>query len=187
MNVYIGWSGDTGRKLAEILKRWLGAILPEIHFVTNDEIESVSDFLSALRALRNLLATADYGILCLTKESLDSTWLAYEAGMLAQREPPVPVISFLFGVNHVHGLFRNYQCYGSDKTGILRLVDMLLLEAVEKDVELPPVNAVRKRADLMLPAFQSDLKELGEAELLIDRVVIDGDQIKVRFKAGVEI
>ena len=31
------------------------------------------------------------------------------------------------------------------------------------------------------------LGELGEAELLIDRVVIDGDQIKVRFKAGVEI
>lgn len=31
------------------------------------------------------------------------------------------------------------------------------------------------------------LGELGEVELLIDRVVIDGDEIKVRFKAGVEI
>ena len=28
---------------------------------------------------------------------------------------------------------------------------------------------------------------LGEVELLIDRVVVDGDEIKVRFKAGVEI
>ena len=29
--------------------------------------------------------------------------------------------------------------------------------------------------------------ELGEVKLLIDRVVVDGDEIKVRFKAGVEI
>ena len=32
-----------------------------------------------------------------------------------------------------------------------------------------------------------ELGELDPVELLIDKVVIDGDEIKVQFKAGVEI
>ena len=163
MNVFIGWSGRTGKELAEILKKWLGAMFPEIQFCNPGDLTIGSNWRSELRGG---LTNADCGVFCLTREGLNSTWLAYEAGMLGQREPPVPVVTFLFGVNRaeIHGPFQHYQSFTPDEAGVRLLAQMLWNEAKENHVQMPDSFGLKARVELMSSAFQADLDALWETE-----------------------
>ena len=116
--------------------------------------------------LRRQLADADFGVFCLTKESLDSLWLAYEAGMLGQREPPVPVVLFLFGVNRaeIHGPFQIYQCLTPDETGIRILAESLWKTAIENHVDMPDSFGLNARVELMASSLEADITALWEVE-----------------------
>ena len=163
MTVFIAWSGETGQRLAEILKRWLEALLPEIHFFSASGLEMGMNWHSELRTA---IEKADYGVLCMTRESLDSQWLAYEAGMLDQKNPPVPMISFLFGINQteVRGPLRHILNVNPDLDGIRTLVDALWNAAKEQHVEVASVMGQQARLLMMSSAFQAELDELWENE-----------------------
>lgn len=158
MNVFIGWSGETGWKLAEILKRWLGAILPEIRFLKDDGIKMGIDWRSELT---KTLQSSDFGLFCLTKES-DQSWLGFELGIMSSVTPHSPICILLFDVGQAEtgGPLSYYQSVTSDMSAILTLIQKIWETAKEKGTEVPTIDIVRKRTNLMFSSFQSDLDAL---------------------------
>jgi hypothetical protein len=84
MQLFVCWSGDRGRLLAEILKDHLTQIVRGLDVFVSTDIpkgalwfEAVSDALQASGA----------GLICLTSDSLHSPWIHYEAGALARSFP----------------------------------------------------------------------------------------------------
>lgn len=93
INVFLSWSGNTSKKLAEVLRDWL----PLVHHYTRPWIstEDISKGAEWSKSLRKELKKADIGVICLTSENLQSSWLLFEAGALSQT---ATVCTYLFDI-----------------------------------------------------------------------------------------
>jgi TIR domain len=82
VNIFLSWSGTRGRSVAEALNDWL----PRFHRGWQTWVSSRQKRGTDWRAaLFEHITAADAGVLCLTCDSIESRWLAFEAGMLSRR------------------------------------------------------------------------------------------------------
>lgn len=96
MKLYIGWSGETGGKIADILGKWLFRTFDNHITVVSvpSSIEIGSDWRESLDEMMNAV---DCVLLCVTEDTVNSQSLAYEAGMFSRNAQFV--VSLLFDVD----------------------------------------------------------------------------------------
>lgn len=75
--VFIAWSGDQSKAVGSKLQKRLKTILPKIEILFSPAFNPGDAW---ARRLQSSIRRADYAILCVTKESLDSRWMNFEAG-----------------------------------------------------------------------------------------------------------
>src|SRR5229473_1687126 len=83
MRVFLGWSGQRSKEVAEALQGWLPDVLQSVRspFLSNVDIETGKE---SLAVLRDELAVSTFGIVCLTKDNCRRPWLLFESGALAK-------------------------------------------------------------------------------------------------------
>ena len=87
MSVFISWAGQESlsHKGALLLKNWIPGVLFALEdkcFVSSKDIGAGSLWLPELL---DELKKSDYGIICVTRESVERSWMVFEAGALAMR------------------------------------------------------------------------------------------------------
>ena len=94
--VFISWSGDLSRKLAEALRQWLPGVLQFVKpYFTPEDIEKGTRWGSDIV---KELESSEIGILCLTKSNTSSPWMLFEAGALSKSLDKSKVCTVLFGI-----------------------------------------------------------------------------------------
>lgn len=78
MKIFVGWSGDRSKAVAAALRDWIPLVLHE----AEPWLPSRQD--ACLEDGKDLEGS-QFGILCVTRESLDTPWLHFDAGALSQR------------------------------------------------------------------------------------------------------
>jgi hypothetical protein len=122
MHVFICWSGKASNNIAEALKTFL-----------EDTIQGVKPFLSSesiqkggrwLAEVGGQLSQCNFGILCLTRENLNSRWMLFEAGALSKDHVEGRVTALLTGIeaSDVEAPLSQFQHTGMDRTDILKLL-----------------------------------------------------------------
>jgi hypothetical protein len=82
MKLFLSWSGDLSKKVAASLRKHLPWMIQSLDvFMSKHDIESGTRWADELS---QELEQTTFGILCLTKESLSSQWLLFEAGALVK-------------------------------------------------------------------------------------------------------
>lgn len=82
MKIFIAWSKGASKSIGLALKEWLLEINRAVFspVISDENIAAGSVWHTALD---RELKSADFGVLCVTEENLDSAWLCYESGVLA--------------------------------------------------------------------------------------------------------
>jgi hypothetical protein len=82
MKVFVSWSGITSRAVAEALTDWMPKVLQSVDpFLSTKDIDKGANWTVELaRELKD----ADFGIICLAPDNLQSPWLNYEAGAITR-------------------------------------------------------------------------------------------------------
>lgn len=125
MKVFISWSGPTSKRVALVLKEWLSNVLQTLDpYVSSEDIDKGARWGSDIAAQ---LGETNFGILCLTPDNLNSTWINFEAGALSKAVDIARVSPFLHGVKKTDvkpplGLF---QATDATKEDALLLVKSL--------------------------------------------------------------
>jgi len=143
MKVFISWSGEQSRGIANGFKAWLPRVIQAVKPWFSPEIEKGAKWANELD---KALEGTKFGIVCLTPDNLKSPWLHYEAGALSKTEG-ARVWTFLHGLSlsDVSPPLSSYQATSADKSEVFRLVHSInerlnevsgdpLPEAVLKDV-----------------------------------------------------
>lgn len=93
MKVFISWSGPKSQQVAEILKQWIPCVIQSVepYFSSADIDKGARWSTDIAKELQN----ASFGILCVTKENLSSSWLNFEAGALSKSIEQSRVCPFL--------------------------------------------------------------------------------------------
>ena len=109
MKVFISWSGALGESLGNSIRNWLPNVIQSVspYFTPLDTDKGVrweSEIASELQ-------DSTIGILCITRESLNSSWLLFEAGALSKQLNQSRVCPILFGIKptDLSGPLRQFQ------------------------------------------------------------------------------
>ena len=97
MDVFISWSGERSKDLAHALRRWLKYVVQAAEPWMSEEDIGVGHRWN--NEVSSQLETTDFGVLCVTPENADSTWLHFEAGALAKSLKSSRVVPVLLGMS----------------------------------------------------------------------------------------
>lgn len=93
MDVFISWSGDRSRAVADLLDDWLQCVLQAIDpWMSSKDIDRGSLWFTEIS---NQLSQTKVGIVCLTRDNIDKPWILFEAGALAKGLSSARVCTFL--------------------------------------------------------------------------------------------
>ncbi|MBU6454488.1 MAG: TIR domain-containing protein [Cyanobacteria bacterium REEB67] len=94
MKVFISWSGDRSKAIAEALRSWLPNVLHFIDpFMSDLDIESGDRWQAEVSGK---LETCNTGIICITPENKDKPWVLFESGALSKSVTDGRVIPLLY-------------------------------------------------------------------------------------------
>lgn len=82
-NVFLSWSGERSRKMAEALHGWIRRTIQTARPFHSDKDIETGAFWDDI--VRGNLKTVQFAIVCCTPENIRAPWLNYEAGALAER------------------------------------------------------------------------------------------------------
>lgn len=127
MKVFISWSGEQSKQLALALKEWLPLVL---HYV--EPWLSQADINAGERwadEVAKELEACNFGIICVTRENLNSAWILFEAGALAKslQTNGSRVIPLLLDLDfsEISGPLAQFQAKKVEMQGVLETVQSL--------------------------------------------------------------
>lgn len=156
MKVFISWSGERSKAIAEALHNWLPLVL---HYVT--PWLSQADIEAGQRWAEQVakeLEGCNFGILCVTKENVASPWVLFEAGALAKSMQESRVIPLLLDLEFrdITGPLAQFQAKKFDKVGFSEAVFSL-----NQNSQHPvPDDRVRQLFDALWPDLESKINNI---------------------------
>lgn len=121
MKVFVSWSGDLSKKIAESIKRWLPCIIQSVDvFYSPEDIEKGENWDSKIS---KELSECKYGIICLTAENVTASWINFEAGAIAKSlDSHVATLMINISPSDIKGPLSRYQATKMDKDDFYQLV-----------------------------------------------------------------
>lgn len=161
MEVFLSWSGDFSKKLAEQFRDWLPLFLQDL-----DPFMSDRDLLLGSRwneSINKHLDSSSVGLLIVTPENISSPWLNYEAGALTKAlKNETKIIPIIFGNEELSTILvdsplKQFQSVTfPDRDGIFKLIENLnsnLDDSLNED-------SLRKTFDKWWPEVDGSLKNI---------------------------
>jgi TIR domain len=125
MKVFISWSGERSKAVAEALRYWLPKVIQALEpWMSADDIEKGTRWRSGIATE---LEQSSVGIICLTRENLDSTWIHFEAGALSKQQQDTYVCTLLLGLEHtdVREPLAQFQHTRANKDDLRKLISTI--------------------------------------------------------------
>lgn len=173
MNIYISWSGDTGRRVALALQRFIPLILQRASvYSTADDMEKGTRWADMIK---RKLDSTDTALLCVTPESVNSPWLAFEAGILSKSLGQTRIIPLLVGMSivDVTGPLAMFQLCPLDRSSLKGLFRSLN-SGPERYL---PESILNQVFDAMWPHVQSELEAIAMTSVNVPETIHRAEHI----------
>jgi len=132
MKVFISWSGNRSRAIADLLRRWLPSVLQAVRpYFSPDDVAKGSRWSSEIA---KELEASRIGLLIITPENQEAPWLLFEAGALAKNLDRSRVCPLMFGgmePTDVKGPLVQFQAAQFSEHEMKRVMKMINGELAE--------------------------------------------------------
>lgn len=160
LRVFVSWSGERSRAVAQTLRDWLPLV---VHFI--DPWLSQADIEAGERwadAVANELEASNFGIICVTRESINAPWTLFEAGALAKSLQGSRVIPLLFDIDfqEVSGPLAQFQAKKVEKNGLFEVVQSIN-EAASQPIA---TERLKQLFEALWPAFEKQIVSIPSQE-----------------------
>jgi len=186
MKLFISWSGQLSREVGEILRKYLPLMLQDLSvFMSKNDLESGSRW---SLELAKELDESQFGVICLTPDNLNSSWILFEAGaltkhlegracgLLLNRLTPVDITGPLSQFQHrafvkseFFALVKDLNIKLSNPLGESQLD--LVFEKWWSDLEKEYKSAIKKFQESQPDVHHRDQQEILEEMLLRVRAI----------------
>lgn len=157
MKVFISWSGEYSREVAELFKIWLKCVLQASDpWVSSQDIQNGSWWFNEIG---DQLSTTTMGIVCLTQGNKDKPWILFETGALTKGLSTSRVCPFLIDLEakDLTPPLSQLNLTVSDRPGVLSLVKTINLSLKEGALSAEVLSTV---FDTYWPQFESKFNDI---------------------------
>jgi len=154
MRIFLSWSGETSKLVAEALRDWLPNVIQSIEpWLSSEDIPIGASWFNEIQ---KRLENSTVGIVCLTRENLSANWLHFEAGALSKQG--VQIVPYLLDLtpSEISGPLSQFQCAQATLEDTSRLVKHLN-EGISNPV---PEQVLQRAFELHWPRLQNRLDEI---------------------------
>lgn len=177
MKVFISWSGDYSREVAEKLSVWIPSVIQSVDiFYSPNDIGKGENWSNRLS---HELEDCSFGIICLTPENVSAPWIHFEAGSLA-KSMDSRLSSIMLGVNpsDIKGPLSRFQNTKFEQTDFFKLI-----QAINDSTDKPlPPNTLKKIFEIMWTELEKEvqpiIKKYGDTPKKGDMQKSDHDAIQ---------
>lgn len=155
MKVFVSWSGDLSRKIAELLKKWIPCMIQSVEvFFSPEDIEKGDNW---DRAISTQLSECKYGIICLTSENTNAPWVNFEAGAIAKTlDSKVAALMIDIKPSDLRGPLSRYQATKFEKGDFYQLI-----LAINNTLKVSLEDKILENAfDAMWPALEIEINHI---------------------------
>ena len=155
--VFISWSGDLSKKLAEEVRLWLPGVLQFVKpYFTPNDIEKGTRWSTEIASE---LESSNAGIICLTKDNINKPWILFEAGALSKNFGKANVCTILFNLDNADltGPLTSFQATKFDKTDFKKLLITINNTGSESKLESAVLNDV---FEMWWPKLEQKISEI---------------------------
>lgn len=181
MKIFIGWSGERSKYIAGILEKWMPKIIQQIDIWYSEDIPRGRPWFDKII---NELKDANFGIVCLTPENVNSKWLHFEAGAI-QKQGVVFTLLYDLKIGDIKFPLVGFQSTKFEKDSFKSLINDIngmlkekiddttlnyCFETVWQDIEkemkkIPPPKKKEPKRDATEEKFDVILAALRNLEL----------------------
>lgn len=156
MKVFISWSGERSKALAQALRDWLPLVLHYVEpWLSEADISAGERWASAIAAE---LETTNFGIVCVTPENVNSPWVLFETGALAKSMEGSRVIPLLFGLefSDITGPLAQFQAKKLGREGLSEVIPSIN----SGQEECIPTDRAKQLFDALWPEFEKRISDI---------------------------
>jgi TIR domain len=160
VKVFISWSGEQSKAVAEELRDWLPTIVQSLELFISTQDMPIGG--RGLNVLASKLEECSFGILCLTQENKQGPWIHFEAGALSKVIDTSGVVPLLLDlkVSDLTGPLAQFQAVSiQDSDGVFSMIKAL------SEQSSPPIaeGRLRRLFDAFWPELEAKVIELKDA------------------------
>lgn len=177
MKIFLTWSGLKSKRLAEILRNWIPAVIQAAKpYFSPDNIEKGTRWYPEVS---KELEKSSVGIICLTRENLEAPWILFETGALAKTVEKSRVIPVLFGLRtaDIKGPLSQFQAAVFQKDEVKKAVKTINSALGEDALELSVLESVFEKwwpeLETRVSEVMKDVKDEDKKELRDDREILE--------------
>jgi TIR domain len=165
VKVFISWSGEKSRAVANALREWLPQVLHAIDpFVSSKDIRAGTRWQAEIAGE---LDKTDFGLICVTQENQDAEWLNFEAGALAKsvessRVVPLAIDLSPADIANPLGQFQAMRLTKADLTDVLISINEVTTAPI-------PEERLRKGVEKWWPELEEKLTAIAEKDYEAER------------------
>lgn len=156
MKVFISWSGESSRGLAEALHNWLPLVLHYVEpWMSDVDIDAGDRWADSVA---KELEASNFGIICVTRENVSSSWILFEAGALAKSMKGSRVIPLLFDLDFrdISGPLAQFQAKKLEKAGVGEVIQSINQSADTPDDQ----NRATQLFEALWPQLETAVREI---------------------------
>jgi hypothetical protein len=156
MDIFLSWSGARSKRVAQALQYWLPVVLDDVDPWFSDKDIQAGERWSLEVGQR--LETTNFGIICLTRDNLQSPWILFEAGALSKALGEGHVCPYLLDIElkELTGPLSQFQAKRTEKTSTLEL-----LQSINNKGSKPiDASRLKQRFEGLWPDFKQELNEI---------------------------
>lgn len=172
-NVFISWSGEKSKLIAEELRRWIPSVLQfaKPYFTPND-IEKGTKWGTEISGK---LAESNVGIICLTRENINRPWILFEAGALSKDLKTSKVCSVLFGLDNtdLSGPLTIFQTTEFEKSDFKKMMSTINNSSENQKLNQETFDSVFEK---WWPDLERSIQEILEKESKQDHENVRSDR-----------
>ncbi len=161
MRVFLSWSGKRSKKVARKLRGWLPKMFRNLEIWMSDRDIRIGERWSP--ELLRQIDRAQFAILCLTTDNLESPWIHFEAGAIAKSVGDKTFVApYLIDIKKsaIPGPLKQFQAARATKKGTWRLVHSLALALNPRRKSLRPLE---ERFEELWPLLKKSIKKVKRA------------------------
>lgn len=176
MKIFISWSGERSKKVAELLDSWIQCVIQAVTpWISCKDIDKGSLWFSEIS---NNLAETCVGIICITSDNKNEPWILFEAGALAKGINSNRVCTFLIDVQHsdIGGPLAQFNHTFPDRESIFSLVSTINNSLGEDALKQQVLERV---FDTYWPQFESQFRDIIENTPVTHSKSVKRDNVQI--------